>query len=727
MRVSVNWLKDFVEIKEPAEQLCHRLTMAGLEVGDCKKIGEDWVLEIEITSNRPDWLSHIGIAREIAAISGKKLNLPKPYAHKTVEGRGTRDEGRVIINIEDKKDCPLYTAMVVDNISIKNPDPLIAQRLSNIGLRPISPVVDITNYILLEAGQPMHAFDLDKIIAKSFPRLRSGLPSVAGHPLDSARGRQVTKPPVEIIVRRAKPGEKIITIDNIERALDQNILVIADSKGPIAIAGVMGGKDTEVDNSTKNILLESAYFDPITIRKSRQKLGLTTESSYRFERSVHMPTVCLAQERAASLIKEVSSQASFSKIYSSGSILKKKKNISLSLDISSLNKALGVSIPNDKVAKILKQLQFGLRRISNQRLKVSVPDFRSDINIPEDIFEEVARIYGYENIPVSLPKVFLEAQKKPAVDIDKITDIISQTLCAGGFFEVITYSLMSRDKIIAISRDGSIIPITNPLSKEQEALRTNLLSGLLEVAAYNFNHSQDEVHIFEMGRVFKHLNNEIKEGLELGILSYGKKTCDWYRQAALKEKSLVNFFDLKGLVETILSKLGIGPARITFKSLEDVFYARGQAASIWLDGEQIGSMGRAGEKILNNWDIRKQNLFASRIDLEALLGFVDLKKNFRKFSHSPAAQRDLSFIIKEGISVKEIKEAIRNKEVRFLENILLFDEYKGKNISKGCRSLSFSFKFSAENRTLREEEINNSLREIRETLIDKFSASIREN
>ncbi|MEW6008309.1 MAG: phenylalanine--tRNA ligase subunit beta [Candidatus Omnitrophota bacterium] len=704
MKVSYNWLKDFVEINEPVESLRQKLTMAGVEVTDCQKKSGDSVLEIEITSNRPDWLSHIGVAREIAAITKSKIKNQKL----NIKNKDQKNNLLVKITIEDKKDCPLYTGMIIDNISINKPDPIIAERLAILGLRPISPIVDITNYILLETGQPMHAFDLDKITARS--------PS-----------HQLAKSHVEISIRRAKQEEKIITIDNVERTLSSDILVIADSDGPIAIAGVMGGKDTEVDNSTKRVLLESAYFDPITVRRSRQKLGITTESSYRFERSVHMPTVLKAQERAGNLIKTISPGANFSKIYSNGSISKRGKNISLKLDINSLNQTLGIDLAGNEVVSILKRLQFGIGRTSGgKRLKVNIPDFRSDINLPEDIFEEVARIYGYDNILVSLPKICMQGQKKPAADIDEVTDLINKTLCACGFFEVITYSLMSRDKV-TICPDESIIPIANPLSKEQEILRPSLLPGLLEAAAYNFNHSQDDVKIFEMGGIFEHLNNKTKEGLNLGILSCGEKICDWHRQAILKEKNAVNFFDLKGVVESILSELGIEYEKVSFREGDLPIYAPGETANIFINEKEIGSLGKVNSQLLNKWDIRKQNLFASLIDLEALLEFVDLKKNFKKFSSFPAAERDLSFIIKENISVKEIKEAINKEGIKFLENISLFDEYKGKNIPKGFRSLSFSFKFSGENHTLKEEEINNSLAKIKTTLMDKFSVSMREN
>ena len=715
MKVSYSWLKDFVDFKDSAEELAAKLTMAGLEVGDCKKSNGDSVLEIEITSNRPDWLSHIGIAREVAAITGKKLKIPKfvspqstvhSQKNKKYLGPSTMDHGRLSIKLEDKIGCPLYTARIIGNVAVKATPDIITRRLSALGLRGVNNIVDSTNYCLFETGQPVHAFDLDKILKRSGVR---------------GQGSEV-----EIIVRRAKQGEKIITIDGIERSLSAEILVIADKVGPIAIAGVMGGKDTEVDNATKTILLESAYFDPIIIRRSRQKLGINTDSSYRFERGVHIPTVYSAQGRIEELVRGFSPGANFSKIFEAKNSAKIKplKKV-LTVGIENINDLLGLSISKERIKSILESLGFKVNALKGAGLRLEVPDFRQDINISEDVAEEVARIFGFDNIKATTPKIDIA----PARKIDALESgekIIKNVLCSSGFFEVIPYSLTSKEKAAIVSRDREeIIEIANPLSKDSGVLRPSLLAGLLDVAAYNFNRSEEDVKIFNIGSSFKRSQSGIEESPGLGVLACGKKIEDWHRSASLKAKIKFNFFDLKGIIEKTLEDLGVDLKAVSFKRADPLVFVSGSCASIEIGNKPVGILGKVSPLVLRQWDIRKSDIFASLIDLGELSAFIDLRRHFRMFSLFPSSRRDISFIAKDEIPVERIKSAIIEKRIPFLSSIYLFDEYRDSKLPDKCRSLSFSLEFNAPERTLKEDEVSKAMQDIKQLLAQDFSVTFR--
>jgi len=704
MKVSHSWLKDFVDIKGSAEELAAKLTMAGLEVGDCKKIAGDSVLEIEITSNRPDWLSHIGIAREVAAITGKKLKQPRlSKKPEKVSGSGYQ----VSIKLEDKIGCPLYTARIISNVAVKATPDIITQRLSALGLRGVNNIVDSTNYCLFETGQPVHAFDLDKILKRS--------PS-----------HQAAKSPVEIIIRRAKAGEKIITIDGIERILSGEILVIADKKGPIAIAGVMGGKDTEVDASTKTILLESAYFDPIIIRRSRQKLGINTDSSYRFERGVHIPSVYSAQERIRELVGGFSPSANFSKIFEAKNSARKKalKKV-LTVDTGDINDLLGLTISRERIKNILTSLGFKVSALKGAKLGLEIPDFRQDINISEDVAEEVARIFGFDNIKATTPRIDIAQARKIDV-LESGEKIIKAVLCSSGFFEVIPYSLTSKEKAIIVSEDKEkIIEIANPLSKDSGVLRPSLLAGLLDVAGYNFNRSEEDVKIFHIGSSFMRGESGIDESPGLGILAYGKKIEDWNRSASLKDRIKFNFFDLKGIIEEMLEELGIDLKTVSFKRANPLVFVPGNCASIEIGSKPVGILGKVSPEVLRQWDIRKPDIFAGLIDLAKLAGLIDLSRQFKMFSLFPSSRRDISFIAKDEIAVEDIKNAIISKRIPFLSSVSLFDEYRDSRLPEKCRSLSFSLEFNAPERTLKEDEVSKAMQEIKQLLAQDFSVTFR--
>ncbi|NQT22060.1 MAG: phenylalanine--tRNA ligase subunit beta, partial [Candidatus Omnitrophica bacterium] len=442
MKASLSWLKDYVDIKLPADNLANILTMAGIPAEHVEKVGNDWCLEFEITANRSDCLSIIGIAREIAAITGKKLKLPKDL--KRMAGKKALSSQRLQINIKDKKLCPRYTGRIITGIKVVPSPKWMQEKLVSVGLRPVNNIVDITNFLLMETGQPMHAFDLDKI-----------------------KGN--------IEIRKALKGETIKTIDGINQTLEEGMLLIADDKSPIAVAGVMGGIDTEVSRETKNILLESAYFDPISVRRTSRKLKLASESSYRFERKVDFEMVMPASDRAALMINTLAG-GKIGKLIDSGS--KAVSPISIKFNPEKANVLLGLDIPLKKQKDILKSLDFGVQGKKNI-LKVKVPSFRRDISQEVDITEEIVRIYGYDKISLTIPKMVGHSKLTDKSDIVKAE--IRKYLSSMGLNEIITYNLISEEMLKGFSTgESSIVRLVNPLSREQGILTESLIPGILK-------------------------------------------------------------------------------------------------------------------------------------------------------------------------------------------------------------------------------------------------------
>lgn len=679
MKITYNWLKDFMEIKIPAKALADKLTMAGLEVKSIEERDGDFVFEIEITSNRPDWLSVVGVAREVAAVTNAKRKAPcvKPQ-FKIKNFKRTGNDFK--IEIEDKKDCPKYSAKVIKNVIVGPSPDWLRKKLELIGCRSINNIVDITNYCLFTYGEPLHAFDLDKLSAG------------------------------KIVVRRATKDEKIISIDNITRNLDTDILVIADQEKPIAIAGVMGGKDTEVSFATKNILLESAIFNPCLIRRGRRKLGLQTDSSYRFERGVDFETVEFASVEAVKLISNLAGgQLYLAKREGPA----KEKNKTISFDINSVARILGIEIPVIKIKNILNHLGFGVRLKGKSKLLVKIPTFRQDVSSEIDLIEEIARIFGYENIPVSLPGV---GQSIPTKTTGTIVSLIKNILIGLGLNEVITYSLIERNllKDFSIS-SGSPVEIQNPLSLEQEILRPVIGPSLAKCVAYNLNQKQGCVNIFEIAKTFFQQNQQAaQEELVLGIALCGEKSMLLEKCLVKEEMGLLH---LKGILEIIFEKLGIKDAN--FKMIN------AHQATVNLGEEKIGTLLKLEKNILDRLDIKNKEVVAAEISLGRLFPKVNLKKKFMPLPMYPGISRDISFVIKEGTKLEDIFKAIKENASLLLEQINVVDVYQGKQIPAGLKALTVSILYRSGERTLTEEEVNPIHVLVAKTLIEKFGAQIR--
>ncbi|MFH0855560.1 MAG: phenylalanine--tRNA ligase subunit beta [Candidatus Omnitrophota bacterium] len=680
MKVTYNWLKDFVEVKIPAKDLADKLTMAGLEVVSLQEKAGDFIFEIEITSNRPDWLSVFGVAREVAAITNSKLKNPfLPGRRKGLKTKARAIKGNLKIEIEDKRDCLFYSARIMKNVRVGPSPEWIRKRLELVGCRSVNNVVDIANYVLFELGGPLHAFDLDKLS------------------------------PEKIFVRRAKSGEKILALDGTESDLSKDTLVIADKDKAVAVAGVIGGQETEVSFATKNILLEAAIFNPVVIRRSRQAIGKTSESSYRFERGVDLGVAARASLRAAQLLEEQcgAEEASFTLRG-----LKKPKATKVDLDIAYTAKILGVNLSLAKARQALLGLGFKIRQKSKNILSLGVPSFRQDVKQQVDLIEEVARILGYERIPSSVPSV------KPDVTPDGQRSLvlgIKNMLIGLGLTEVITYSLIDRQGLENSGFGLGVEPvgIMNPLSREQEILRPTLMLGLGRAVSFNLNQKQEHVAIFEIANIFK-AEKEPKEELSLGIALSGVKS---FFTAAGLVKDESGLLSLKGILEAIFCRLGVTGYE---------FINQGPScADICIQKEKIGIMAKLNRQALNVLEIKNKDVFLCEISLDKLLSFAQPDKRFVPLPKYPGITRDISFILKDDFSVKGILAMLRDKGRPLLREARVTDYYKGKQIPCGYRGLTLSCLYASAERTLTEKEVQPTHDLLCESLTREFKVKLR--
>ncbi|MDD5108340.1 MAG: phenylalanine--tRNA ligase subunit beta [Candidatus Omnitrophica bacterium] len=676
MKVTYSWLKDFVDIKIPPAELAEKLTMAGLEVVSLEEIGGDSVFEIEITSNRPDWLSVTGVAREIGAICGLKF--------KTVNLKERKIKSKeclpVKISVSDKKDCSFYSARVICDVLVEPSPDWLKKRLTSLGCRPVNNVVDITNYILFETGQPLHVFDLDSLSQK------------------------------EVNVRRAKTDEKIITIDGQQEILNPEILVIADKDKPIAIAGIMGGKETEVTFKTRNILLESAVFDPILVRRAKQKLAIQSESAYRFERGVDFETAKTASLAAQELILKLASGRPC--VYKSIGI-KKSTNPIIRLDAAYVNRVLGLTLSVIKIKQILSGLGLQVRAKTKNTLLVKIPSFRQDLKLQIDLIEEVARVYGYEKIPKTLPVIRLGQNIS---DKNNITCGIKKILSGLGLREVITYSLVDRNLLVksGINTERNLVKILNPISCEQEVLRPTLLPSLIRCVAYNLDQQQESIKVFEIANTFSAGANSTREESCLGIALCGINSF-LTRQGLVKDE--ITLLHLKGILETLFSRLGVRGFDFIRKDDHRIDIIVGQ--------EETGFILDLARQTLEAFDIKNRQVVLAELSLEKLLSHINLDKKFSNIAKFPPITRDISFVVKNEVPVKDLISAIEAKGASLLRQARVVDYYRGKQIPEGFTGLTISCVYRLDERTLTEEEIYPLHNEICFLLKERFGIRLR--
>lgn len=640
------------------------MTNAGLVVADIQSIEDDFCLDVEVTSNRPDCLGVIGIAREIAAMVGASVQLPETnYINTNI------DVSKLIsIAVEEPILCPHYTARIVRHITVKPSPDWMQKRLKCIGLRPVNNIVDITNYVMMETGQPLHAFDLDKLSDQ------------------------------RIIVRRARSGEEIVALNGASRALFHDMLVIADSKRPVAIAGIMGGKDTEVSASTRNILLECAQFEPRQVRRTTKVTGIASDSSYRFERGVDHEGVELASKRAVNLIREFAEGEIVNGVIDVKPTKHEKKRVTLRIE--RLNKVLGLEIKRDVASDILKRLHFQVLNEVDSFIDVEVPSFRGDVYREIDLIEEVARIYGYNNIPTKT-SISVRGTVKSKYEI--VEDSVCQFLIGLGFYETKTFSIVDTSPLQSVNlwSDKGGIDIANPLRQEESRLRTCLLPSLIHTKIYNMNRGVERVKIFEIAKVYL-AGEKLPE----------EKTC-------LSILADVDYLTLKGIVESLLTCLGITSKCEWLAFNGSILFRTEKSSKIQLGNNVLGYIGETKELEL------KTSPCMVELDMDLLVKMSNFFKKYHALSQYPPVLRDLAIIVDEEVTWASIEKCIATMNVSYLTGINFFDIYRGKQIPSGKRSIAFNLCFQAQDRTLKSEEADIALHTILDSLYKTLGAELR--
>jgi phenylalanyl-tRNA synthetase beta chain len=648
---------------------------------------DDVVYELEITPNRPDCLSIIGIAREISAITGHKLIVP-----------GLDTNGKINIDsdleiqIKDYKLCPRYSAKIFKDIPLTQSPEWLKNRLILCGMRPIDLIVDLTNYVMLETGQPMHAFDIDL--------------------LDTPK----------IIVRKADAGEEIRTIDDTVRKLDQDALLIADKKKAVALAGIMGGKETEINQDTRNVLLESANFSGPSIMLTSKKTGLRSEASSRFEKNIDPELTIFALERFCSLFENITGYSNSPGIYDNYNKSSRERNIELRPD--RVKQILGQDIGIKKISDIFNSLKIK-NNINENKIDVIVPSFRfEDLEREIDLIEEIARIFGYNNIN-SKPTI-LSINRGKYSKAQTTIKSIRQLLADIGSNEVINYSFISMDDFsrLGLGKEKDFkdfIEILNPINEDFKIMRTMLLPSLINTAKNNINRSTRDISIFEVSKVFiENKTSELpEEVLKLGILLTGKAVTKSWNE----DEREFDFFDLKGIIESIVSKFYIEP-KMDISDKEYVFFHPKISGDLVIGGKHMGILGKINPTILENIEI-DQDIFYAEIILDLFNENMTGIKEYKPISAFPSIEIDLAIVVDEKINNKDILEIIRKNGTDILRRTSLFDIYRGKQVEKGKKSLAYSLTFRGENRTLKDSEVEIITNRIIEKLGKDFNASLR--
>ena len=687
MLISYNWLRELTATTLPPQELRERLTNVGLAVDAVAERDGDYVLDVEVPSNRGDCLSHVGIARELAVIEMSRISDLKSEIRNS-QGK-TGDFASV--EIRDPDLCPRYAARIVRSVRIAPSPEWLRKRLEVLGQRPINNVADITNYVLHELGQPLHAFDLAKLTEN------------------------------RIIVRRAEKDETIATLDGVERNLDKEMLVIADARGPVAVAGVMGGEDSEISNTTTDVLIESAYFNAASVRRTAKLLGLHTEASHRFERGTDPGGVLQAQKRCVALICEIAGGAATEDALDIYPSRKNEKVVSLRPDRVEAITSLKVS--SGEMVRILKSLGFDLSDDASAKLTFTVPSWRHDVAIEEDLIEEVARHTGFDRIGTELPPSSLSGEY---YSTERRKRALRRSLSALGFDEAINLSFIELTNAFELIpefgglSEDNLVTLTNPIVEEASRMRQTLLPGLLNSIRHNINHGIRDVALFELGRLFA-VNEPGQLPREREALALAA-TGGMVKADRVQAKRELDFFDLKGALEAGVASMNLPP--LDFAAAEAAHLQPGQAAGISLNGVPVGSIGRLAEIITGQYKFR-QPIFIAEVDLTALLEVEERPVLYSPLPRFPSIQRDVSLLLDRKITVAELLRAVHDRKVELFVNVGFVGTYEGEGISEGKRSVTLRFEYRAEDRTLRDEEADELHWPLVKALQEKFSAEVR--
>ncbi len=643
----------------------------------------DVVLDLEVTPNRPDLLSVIGVAREVAALTGQSVSL----SGASYKEAGQPIEEQVSVEIADPDLCPRYCASLISGIKIGESPEWLRQRLSACGMRPINNIVDVTNYVMLEYGQPLHGFDFERIKGK------------------------------KIIVRRVDKGEAIITLDGMERNLSDNTLVIADGERVVAIAGVMGGANSEVGDKTTSILLESANFNPSSIHYTSHGLRLVSEASMRFERAIRPELTVLALRRATQLMLQLAGGESAQGIIDVYPGKKEPKPILLRAD--EVKRLLGIELSLEQIVNALTSLGFKLEKTPKASgFLVTVPYWRSDVNLEADLIEEIVRVVGYDNIPTTLLSSPLPQQDpEPILEFKKR---VRQSLTGYGFQEVITYSLTSREVLERVFVSHILEPepmrVANPMTTDQEYLRTNLRGNLLTALAANIRHEEGAIRLFELGRVYLHRDNDLPNEPEMmcGLLASSGLEKSW--PGGIES---FDFFTAKGVVESLLAQLGIIAG---FEEASDQGLRPGKQAAVIVGGKRLGVVGELHPEVARAFDVPCE-VYLLEMDITALLSHSLSVKTFQPIPRFPSVVRDIALVVDAKVSNQQVLDIITG--LPLVKEVTLFDVYTGKQVPTGKKSLAYSITFQSPEYTLTDEEVDEVQHKILDRLASRLGASLR--
>jgi phenylalanyl-tRNA synthetase beta chain len=696
MLISYNWLRELTGTELTPLELRERLTMVGLAIDSVDENDGDSLLDVEVPSNRPDCLSHVGIAREVAVIEKSTLDLRSEISN--LKSKVAKTEGKAAdfasVEIADADLCPRYAARIVRGVKIGPSPDWLAQRLNEIGQRPINNVADITNYVLHEWGQPLHAFDLAKL---------------TGH---------------KIIVRRARAGEKLQTLDGVDRTLNNEMLVIADADRPVALAGIMGGLDSEISTATVDVLIESAYFDPDSVRRTARKLGMDTEASKRFERGADCENLVNAQTRCVELICEIAGGAAtedvidvYPRPFAARAINFRPERVesltSLRVEVSEMDRILtGLGFVGGPAAKEPAQT-------------FVVPSWRVDVSLEEDLVEEIARHVGYEHIGSALPPSAMAGEYQPA---ELKRRKIRRALTSLGFDEAINLSFIdpAHDDVFALvsanphDNQLSFVTLSNPILEDATRMRPSLLAGLLQSLRHNFNQGTKDVRLFEIGRVFagSEKGELPHEAESLGLIASGGAS----EQARAQASRELDFYDLKGALQAAIASLNLPP--LVFAEAEVKHLRAGQSASIQLaDGTLIGTAGVLSETIAAAYKFR-QRVFVAELNLTPVLELAEHEIRYRPLPRYPSVVRDVTLLVGRSVGFSELVAAIESQEIEDYQRVQLVGTYEGQNIPADKRSVTLRVEYRSGQGTLRDEEVEERHRRLLDSLLQKFNAEL---
>lgn len=680
MKISLKWLKDYVDIDLSIPKLVESLNNIGLLIEEWEEKDGDVILDMETYANRPDTLGHRGVARELAAA----LGLPLKEKIWSLNELSEKTSDLIDVQIWDDDLCPRYCGVIVREVKVEPSPEWLAEKIEAMGLKPINNVVDVTNYVLFSTAQPIHVFDLGKITGG------------------------------KIIIRRAKKDEKLLSLEGKSIDLSTDMLVIADEKRPVALAGVIGGENSAVLEFTRDVFIESAYFNPVSVRKTSKDTGTQTDASYRFERGADISFAPEAARMAASLLTQFGGRVckSILDIYP-----KPHKNKTVMLRNHRVTSLLGVEVNDRFIEQTLTNLSFKLKTQQPGIWKIEIPFFRVDIEREADLIEEIARFYGYEKIPTQIPPL---RTLEPILDPKKEkTNRLRQLLFHFGFDEVVNFSFMDPEMGHKLFSGSKAIQIRNPISTKAAQLRTTLIGGLLDNIIWNINRGAEGVHIFEMGNIFFWEEEEHRELLMLGLAMTGVMGDKHWKE----ENREADFFHLKGTCEALITQLRYGP--FSFQEGTHAHFQEGYSLALLVKGETIGCLGLLKQEILDVYSL-KEKVWAAEVNLSLLFEKQAQPFQFTPVVKYPSMSRDVSFIGDKNVAFEEIKGAVEKLQLPYLEKFSLHDRFSGTYVPEDKVSLSLRFIFRNPKRTLLADEVDALQEKIVASLRARFNFQLRE-